>query len=306
MSDLNRQIIESRVQTLVENQSVFQADASELNMFETYKVAERVDLTFDYPVIVSMLSGKKVMHLQDMDQFNFFPGETLVMPVGQEMIIDFPEASFQNPTQCLALGIDPSLIRETINNFNEKVRIENDDFKRWEIAKKPGMVHAQNDIQHLMNRITMTFINQHNSRDMLLDYMLKELIVRLLQTEARSTILRASSDLYNNNRIAYIVRYIKQNLSDKLTVEGLADKAYMSASHFHRVFKDTIGESPVSFILQERIKFAKRLLNDHKLSISQVAGRTGFNNPAYFTRQFKKSEGMSPQAFRMMIFESYK
>lgn len=298
MYDSNRNMIEKRVQTLVENQSVFQADSSELNMFETYKVAERVDLTFEYPVVVSMLTGKKVMHLPGIDQFGFFPGETIVMPVGQEMSIDFPEASFQNPTQCLALGIDPLLIRETVNSFNEKIRIENDELTRWEVSRDPGRVHAQNDIQHLMNRITMTFLHKNKSRDLLLDFMLKELIVRLLQTEARTTILRATSDLYNNNRIAYIVRYIKQNLTGKLTIDDLADRTFMSGSHFHRVFRDTLGISPVAFILQERIKFAKKLMLDDRLSISQIASKAGFSSPAYFTRQFKKSEGVSPQMMR--------
>lgn len=298
MESVNRRHVESRVQTLVENQNVFHSEASELNMFETYKVAKEVDLTFDYPVIVSMLHGKKVMHINDMDKFAFYPGETIVLPTGQEMIIDFPEASFETPTQCLALGIEPSLIRETVYHFNNKLKIENDPLLDLNITKTPSSVHNQQEIQHLINRITLTFVNQNSSRDMLLDLMLKELIVRLLQTEARTNILLATQDIYNNNRIAFVVRYIKKHLTEKLSVNELANKAYMSPSHFHRIFKNAMGETPIAFILKERVRFAIKLMENSNLSISQIASLTGFNNAAYFTRQFKRLMKKSPQQYR--------
>ena len=81
-----------KLTTLVENRTTYQADFAELNIYETHTVAERVELTFDFPVIASMLTGKKVMHLDQMPSFAFLPGESVVMPAGERMVIDFPIA----------------------------------------------------------------------------------------------------------------------------------------------------------------------------------------------------------------------
>lgn len=297
----SRHQLEKRLSTLIEHQTVFHSERSELNMFETYKVAKEVDLTFDYPVIVNMLRGKKIMHLDNFDDFDFYPGETLIMPLGKEMIIDFPEATFETPTHCLALGIDPSRINEVVNQYSSLVQIENDPKVNWEITNNPSRVDEQQEIQHLMNRLIYTFTNNHPSREVLLDIMLKELIVRLLQTNAKVTLLNATGDLYNNHRIAFATKYIKNHLTEKLSIDTIADKVHMSTSHFHRVFKHAIGASPIQFLVEERIKFSKKLLNQMDLPISEVASKSGFNNLSYFTRQFKKQEGLSPKQYQQKI-----
>src|SRR5690606_14775532 len=97
-----------KLTTLVENRTTYNADYAELNIYETHEYAEKVSLTFDFPVIASMLTGKKVMHIDGLPSFDFYPGESVVMPTSKEMIIDFPLAKENAPTQCLALGIDSS------------------------------------------------------------------------------------------------------------------------------------------------------------------------------------------------------
>lgn len=290
--------INRKLNTLVENRTVFCSEVSELNLFETYKIAERVDLTFDYPVLVNMITGKKVMHIESIDSFDFYPGETLIMPMGKEMVIDFPEATFSNPTQCLALGIDPTIINETIHQFNELVSVENDRNHQWEVSGDFSFLGENQELQPLINRLIQTFTTGSKSRDALLDLMLKELIIRLLQTEAKATIIKSTNNIYNNHRIAYVVKYIRDNLSDNLTIDQLADKVYLSPSHFHKLFKNTLGESPVTFLIKERINLAKKMIRRENYTIAEVAERVGFNNVSYFNRQFKKYEGVSPGQYQ--------
>ena len=86
-----------KLTTLVENRTTYSADYAELNIFETHEKAEKVSLTFDFPVIASMLTGKKIMHLDGIPSFDFFPGESVVMPTNKEMVIDFPLAKKGDP-----------------------------------------------------------------------------------------------------------------------------------------------------------------------------------------------------------------
>jgi AraC-like DNA-binding protein len=286
-----------KLTTLVENKTTYNAEYAELNIYETHTFAEKVALKFDFPIIASMLTGQKVMHLKGMPAFDFYPGESVVMPANQEMIIDFPIATIDNPTQCLALGIDHAKINEVANHFNEKIKIQNEeeDFSLNEIPS-----HLTN---YLVERLIHTFTQSNKSKDILLDLMIQELIVRLLQTKAKYSILNDKDGLLSDTRIGMVIKYIKNHLTEKnMSVEMLAKKAHMSSSHFHKKFKNTLGVSPIDYINSEKIKFAKKLIKDHhNLFISEIAYKAGFNNVSYFNRQFKKLEMITPHQFKTSL-----
>lgn len=299
---LNQHIKNRKLTTLVENRTVYNADYAELNIYETHAFAEKVELKFDFPIIASMLTGKKIMHLDGLPAFDFYPGESVVLPTDKKMVIDFPLATLDNPTQCLALGIDDSKIEEIVQNFNNHVAIENEN-NDWSIDANTSHLNNNLEINNLINRLVTTFTNNNKSKDILLDLMIQELIVRLLQTKAKSLILNNVNSAFSDTRIGMVIRYIKENLTDKnISVDLLAEKACMSSSHFHKKFKNTLGISPIDYINSEKIKFSKKLIKEYKdFRISEIAFKAGFNNTSYFNRQFKKMEMMTPQQFKKSI-----
>lgn len=50
------------------------------------------------------------MHIDDQEGFEFLPGESLIVPAKKELLIDFPEASIENTTQCIVLTVDPDIV----------------------------------------------------------------------------------------------------------------------------------------------------------------------------------------------------
>lgn len=299
---LNQHKNNRKLTTLVENRTTYSADYAELNIYETHAFAEKVSLTFNFPVIASMLTGKKIMHLDGFDSFDFFPGESVVMPANKEMVIDFPLATKNSPTQCLALGIDAFKINEVAEKFNHYVAIENEN-NNWNINETTSHLINNTDVNHLIERLTYTFTNNNKSKDVLLDLMLQELIVRLLQTKAKSLIINDPNQVFSDTRIGTVIKYIKENLTNKdINVEVLAKKAFMSTSHFHKQFKNTLGISPIDYINSEKIKFSKKLIKESKdFRMSEIAFKSGFNNTSYFNRQFKKMEMMTPQQFKKSV-----
>ncbi len=299
---LNQHKNNRKLTTLVENRTTYSADYAELNIYETHAFAEKVSLTFNFPVIASMLTGKKIMHLDGFDSFDFFPGESVVMPANKEMVIDFPLATKNSPTQCLALGIDAFKINEVVEKFNHYVAIENEN-NNWNINETTSHLINNTDVNHLIERLTYTFTNNNKSKDVLLDLMLQELIVRLLQTKAKSLIINDPNQVFSDTRIGTVIKYIKENLTNKdINVEVLAKKAFMSTSHFHKQFKNTLGISPIDYINSEKIKFSKKLIKESKdFRMSEIAFKSGFNNTSYFNRQFKKMEMMTPQQFKKSV-----
>lgn len=111
-----------------------------------------------------------------------------------------------------------------------------------------------------------------------------------------SSPLRLSSDLPDG--ILKTVNYLKGNLSEKIYLDEVADKAGMSKFHFCRIFKDHVGMTPMQFLTISRIERAKVLMRKGGTSITSVIYKVGFNDVSEFNRQFKKVTGQTPSAFK--------
>ena len=109
-----------KLENHVENRTVHTLKNAELNIFETHLQASQVYLRFPQPVLASMIKGKKVMHLDGSPAFGFLPGESVILPSNEKMVIDFPEASVSNPTQCLALALSEEKLQEAVDLLNNR------------------------------------------------------------------------------------------------------------------------------------------------------------------------------------------
>lgn len=74
----------------------------------------------------------------------------------------------------------------------------------------------------------------------------------------------------------------------------------MSTTSFYRFFKRELGMSPIEFILKEKIKCAKKLLKNPSIQINEVCYLSGFENANYFSRLFKKHEGITPKQYQLL------
>jgi AraC family transcriptional regulator len=285
-----------RLETLVENQTTYAVNNAEMHIFETHQQAEKILLQFNEPVLASMIQGKKVMHLHGHQAFSFLPGESLILPADEIMCIDFPEAEMNNPTRCSAMSINEEKITEVVDIMNcSSPRIDNNEWKYADYN-----FHFTNDaaINQIIQRLFFLFSEDHPSKDVFVDFMLKELIIRIIRANYKEIYTEQALQLSGNNRIAFVINYIRKNLDKPLSIRELSNKAYMSESHFHRVFKNELGISPVDFINNERIKLATRLLADPKITVKEVYMRCGFDSRSYFNRMFRKKQQLSPTQYQ--------
>ncbi|WP_207430414.1 AraC family transcriptional regulator [Sabulibacter ruber] len=292
---------ENSLSTLVENRSAFTLENCELNVFETHQRAARVPLVFDDLVLTSMLRGKKVMHLFDQPGFEYLPGESVIVPPNEVMTIDFPDADWQNPTQCIALAISKDQIQATLNLLNEHFPKAETD-QQWNLDQQMfHLLHTQ-ELNDIINRFIKISLNETSrEKDLLAELALKELLIRLMQTQARQFFQINYLKLSSSNRFAHVIRYIKENIREKLDVEKLSEKACMSRANFFRKFKEEFGFAPADFILKERLKLAKEYLRQPSNSVTQVCYMAGFQNLHYFIRAFKKEVGLTPKAYQQSL-----
>lgn len=100
-------------------------------------------------------------------------------------------------------------------------------------------------------------------------------------------------------RMQHVIDHILANLEKPLPVEELARVSGLSRAHFSRVFAASEGMPPAEFVLQKRLQRAVKLLTKTAdLPVKEVAIMSGFDDPNYFAKVFRRVFGASPTEFR--------
>ncbi|AZA51697.1 AraC family transcriptional regulator [Chryseobacterium sp. G0201] len=285
---------ENQLLNLIENQTKFNLNNCEFSIYETHKTAFNVKLHFENIAFTAMLRGKKHMKLDNKTSyFDYFPGESILVAPGETMVIDFPEAD-ETPSQCISLSLNPDFIEDSLNYLNYHLP-KVDETSQWNIQLDEYFLFNNKSLTSATNNIMRIAMDDNSQKDIMADFALKELLIRLMQTQARSMVERNIAK--NKSRIGFAVDYIKKNLHQKLSIDSIAKLAYVSKSNFFKMFKDELGTSPNEFILQERINRAKELLASQN-SIKETAYQTGFSDTNYFTRVFKQLVGVTPKSYQ--------
>ncbi|PYB72378.1 AraC family transcriptional regulator [Rhizobium wuzhouense] len=100
-------------------------------------------------------------------------------------------------------------------------------------------------------------------------------------------------------RMKHVIDHIAANLEHPLPVETLAEVSGLSRAHFSRVFTMSEGVPPAEFVMRKRLQRATKLLTKAAdLSVKEVAVMSGFEDPNYFAKVFRRHFGASPTDFR--------
>jgi AraC-like DNA-binding protein len=288
----------SSLKTLVENRTIYNLQNCELNIFETYQQSDLVSLKFNDLVVTSMLKGKKIMHLMEEDGFDYMPGQSVIVPSNVEMKIDFPEATLNNPTQCLALAIDNKKIVQTIDFLNEKYPKEGVN-NYWQLDERNFFFQNNPDLAQTINRLITVCQSTSLTKDVMADLALQELIVQITQCQNLKGI-EENKLSESNPYFALVVELIQVNLTSKINLKVVAETVGLSMTSLYRLFKKEIGISPVEYIILERIKLAKQLLQDQSMYVKNVSYEAGFEDANYFIRAFKLHEGITPKQYQQL------
>lgn len=94
------------------------------------------------------------------------------------------------------------------------------------------------------------------------------------------------------------MEYINANLTENVRLESIASELDLSASHFAHEFRNTTGQTPYQYLLDQRMAKAKGLLRRTKLPVQLISASTGFSSSANFVRAFRQRVGVTPETWR--------
>ncbi|WP_080837972.1 response regulator transcription factor [Cohnella massiliensis] len=100
------------------------------------------------------------------------------------------------------------------------------------------------------------------------------------------------------------VRYIREHMHEPITLRDLAELLHVNASYFSVLFKEQTGLTFSEYLTRRRMQRAKELLAGTRLSVNEIAERTGYQTAKYFVKVFRSLEGASPGQYRRSVAES--
>lgn len=104
---------------------------------------------------------------------------------------------------------------------------------------------------------------------------------------------------YDEQFMQKVMEFMEEQMDNaELTIDAFAERLMLSRTIFYRKLKSIIGLTPVDFIREIRIKRAVQLIDSGEYNFSQVAYMTGFNDPKYFSKCFKKVIGITPSEYK--------
>ena len=97
-----------------------------------------------------------------------------------------------------------------------------------------------------------------------------------------------------------VIDFVRSRISEDITLADMAAVTGLSTAHFSHIFKKSMGESPHQFVLQQRVRCAKKLLKSLNLRVIDIALACGFKTQQHFARIFRKVCGLSPTEYQRL------
>ena len=280
---------------VVENRVTFGAEGAAFSVYDTVRPAERVPLAAENPLYCGMVTGRKLVHTASGAAIPFLPLESLVVPTGQTIEIDFPGASDDAPTQCLTIEIDRARVRGVAARLNETAP-RAPDSGDWHYGDD-AVCHFMNTpgIEHTVRQLVGLFVEDAPDKDVLIDLGVQELVVRMLRVEARRLLLEESGRRAARHGLAAAAETAKRRMHEPLRVADLAEAACMSEPAFYRAWRHEFGLTPLAYLTRLRVDRARQLLGDPGRSVTDVAASVGFGSVSHFIRVYREHVGHTPK-----------
>lgn len=231
---------------------------------------------------------------------------SILFLMGGETIqfVDFKEYKLTKPTILLMHPDQVHVDVETKNaqilliTFKENLLLANKESFSWKDIFSHTLISMDEVVQQDFNDYIALIEREYGQAqpsEKIIAFLLSAVLEKIRLLEQK----QEHPDGNGNNRILETFKHLVETYAlNDVEVSFYAKKLFISAGHLNDTIKKLTGRNAKSFINERRILEAKRLLFWTETSIQDVAWKTGFKDPAYFTRFFKKHTGLLPGSFQ--------
>lgn len=239
------------------------------------------------PSFCVVAQGRK-QALLGQEVFRYDSGHYLIYTVDLPLTFQVKEASKERPYLGFRLNLDAALVASVMVESGIEPKKSNAGLKAMDVS--PMDANLLDAVVRLIRLVDAPIEGK-----VLEPLIIREIVFRLLtggQSARLGHLLAAGKD---TQRISKAIGLLRENYDQSLKMDDIAHELGMSVSGFHHHFKSVTAMSPLQFQKQIRLQEARRLMLGEDLDAASAGYRVGYEDPAYFSRDYKKMFGTPPQ-----------
>ncbi len=142
---------------------------------------------------------------------------------------------------------------------------------------------------------------QRFGAEQLIRQYIAEFLISYLRHE-NSPVQRSVLNLNRDNQLLNLLEtYMIDHIKEKITIDDLVRYSGTNKTTVTAIFKNNLDLAPIEYFILLKVSAAKQYLRENNYNISQIAEILGYANVHYFSRQFKKTTGMTPSEYSLSI-----
>ncbi len=241
-------------------------------------------------------------HLFQDGRYQLVPGDIFFIHPGEPHAFDFPDRASVSIVNCLFLPafLPESLWRTVVPSdaldylYVHPFLHSDERFRR--LVNLTGV--ACDYVRILLEQMLAEWAGGTGMGTGLLRIQMLELLLLLSREYGDQQPDFNSQPSSTQDMVKRLLGFIALHLDQKLSVETLAEHFHLSRRHLERLVRQETGKTIVDHIHNIRIAQARRLLEDSNETVSHIAERVGYQDPAFFSRLFSRHVGLSPSQYR--------
>lgn len=241
------------------------------------------------PGIVVVLQGAKTVRLP-AGALRYQAGDCLVLGAATVCHGTVVEAAPDLPYLAIHLDLPPALLVKTLLALPPMAEPAAGQDRRQYVAALDGGIAAA--MLRLLEASTDPL-----DRATLAPLAVEEIVVRLLRSDAAAAVRTAAALTRAAARIHKVIAWMPAELHRPLTVQDMAERAAMSASHFAHCFREVAGVTPMRYLRDARLDAARALMVGSGMGAAEAGMAVGFDSGAHFSRVFRRRYECTPGEF---------
>ncbi|GLQ30404.1 AraC family transcriptional regulator [Litoribrevibacter albus] len=237
--------------------------------------------------LAMVLQGGKQLSIHN-EQLPCVAGQSMLTTFDLPVVSHVTEASRHHPFIALVLKLDYSLIMQVCAELNLSKPSR-------DMRYQPISIHEFD--MELCDAMSRLFRLQQQEKFLpsLAPLIEKEIIIRLMDSPHGMHLRHLASAGSPSSQILKVVAWLKQNFTQSIGIETLAEQTHMSSSTFRQHFKALTGASPLQYLKTLRLQEARDQMLMNGLDASQASSFVGYESASQFSREYSRLFGLPPQ-----------
>lgn len=155
-----------------------------------------------------------------------------------------------------------------------------------------------NQLLDLIKFLVKEIINFGEKCPLMIESIETQISIQILRDSLPRHLVYGKNNISDNDCINQSIKYMEEYYSSNITINEICNIIFISPSHFQRIFKKHMNQTPYNYLMKLRVNKAKEMFKNHEVNIEEIARLCGFLSASHFSSAFKNIEGLSPSQYR--------